>query len=119
MGDQPADGTINPDNFNRLNGAYQRALHMLTPEQRAELRAARPDAPDYAPPAPQPDPEPEQQPQQWEPGTRLVVGDDGNLAEYEPPTPQRPNEQNRIASPWDSKYERKPVEERTSSGWPT
>lgn len=31
----------------------------------------------------------------WEPGTRLEVGDDGQLVEYQPPTPFNPNETSR------------------------
>lgn len=42
-----------------------------------------------------PTPEPDSQPgPQWQPGTRLVVGDDGQLTEYRPPQPNSPNETN-------------------------
>lgn len=85
MADQPADGTVAAEQHNRLMGSYQRALGMLSPEQREALRTARPDAPEYA------------ASQQWEPGTQLVVGDDGTLEEYEPPTPQNPNATNYAA----------------------
>jgi hypothetical protein len=82
MADQQSDGAVDAERHNKLQGAYQRALGMLTPEQREALKSERPEAPEYAQAqTAAADSQPE-----LEDGIYEVVG--GTFTPFEAPTPR-------------------------------
>jgi hypothetical protein len=87
-GGQGGATEITAERFNGLMSAHQKVLA----ENRA-LKAGQ--AGGGLAPEGQDDSASEQQTQQWEPGTLLEVGDDGEMVAYEPPTPYRHNEPSR------------------------
>lgn len=89
MADTDADGAVIPaDRHNKLVGHYQRALSMLTPEQRETLKAERPEAPGFN----EQTGEQSDSRQTFEPGSMFEADEAGNLVPYEPPTPRVHNE---------------------------